>query len=83
MPSRMDDCKSTDQVWTLEELVRLLDPENGRSGWMKYRIGIWAGAGLLVARLLGTLCLQHHASGHDLCRPDCGSRRIDLPRCAG
>jgi hypothetical protein len=36
-------------VWSLEELVRPLDPENGRKGGMKHRIIMWAVAGCLVA----------------------------------
>jgi len=32
----------TDHVWSLDELVRLLGPENSRSGAMKYRLAMWA-----------------------------------------
>ena len=38
-----------DHVWSLEESVKLLDPEDRGSGGMKYRIIMWAVAGFLVA----------------------------------
>jgi hypothetical protein len=33
----------------LEEIGETIEPENGRSGSMKYRIVMWASAGFLVA----------------------------------
>ena len=41
----------TGRVWSLQELVRLLDQRTVRSGSVKYRIAIWAAAGFLVAGL--------------------------------
>ena len=41
----------TGRVWSLQEVVRLLDQRTVRSGSVKYRIAIWAAAGFLVAGL--------------------------------
>jgi uncharacterized RDD family membrane protein YckC len=35
--------------WTSHATGETIEPENNRSGGMKYRIGMWASAGFLVA----------------------------------